>query len=121
MPDSRVLDGASLYFGDRVDNEMVKLLLFDFLTPENLRVDLMSSTFGRDTDVTVEEDDEEESDADEEKKADDDDDGAVPIDLADDDDCGEIETVDTSAFGPPQTEPWFGTKVSVCQASSVLD
>lgn len=110
MPDARVLDGTSLYFGDRVDNEMVKLLLFDFLSPENLRVDLMSSIFGRDTDIAAEEDDEEESDAEEEKKTDGDDYGAVPMDLAEDDDCGEIETVDTAAFGPPSVEPWFGTK-----------
>ena len=33
LPAERVLDGASLYFGDRVDNAMVKSLLFDYLTP----------------------------------------------------------------------------------------
>ena len=33
LPAERVLDGASLYFGDRVDKAMVKSLLFDYLTP----------------------------------------------------------------------------------------
>ena len=70
----------------------------------------MSSVFGRDTDVAAEEDDGDESDADEEKKADDDEDGAIPMDLAEEEEDGEIDMVDTSAFGPPQTEPWFGTK-----------
>ena len=65
----------------------------------------MSSVFGRDTDVAAEEDDGEESDADEEKKAYGDDDGAIPMDLVEEEDDGEVDTVDTSAFGPPQTEP----------------
>ena len=50
LPDERVLDGHALLFDDEVDNEMVKHLLFDYFTPQNIRVDLMSSLFGRDSD-----------------------------------------------------------------------
>lgn len=50
LPDERVLDGHALLFDDEVDNEMVKRLLFDYFTPENIRVDLMSSLFGGDSD-----------------------------------------------------------------------
>ncbi|KAL7536578.1 hypothetical protein ACHAXR_008597 [Thalassiosira sp. AJA248-18] len=50
LPEDRVLDGDALLFDDAVDNDSVKSLLFDYLTPENMRVDLMSSLFGRDAD-----------------------------------------------------------------------
>jgi nardilysin len=50
LPDERVLDGHALLFDDEVDNEMVKSLMFDYFTPQNIRVDLMSLLFGRDSD-----------------------------------------------------------------------
>ena len=50
LPDERVLDGHALLFDNEVDNDMIKRLLFDYFTPENIRVDLMSSLFGRDSD-----------------------------------------------------------------------
>ncbi len=50
LPDERVLDGHALLFHDEVDNEMVKSLMFDYFTPQNIRVDLMLSPFGRDSD-----------------------------------------------------------------------
>ena len=50
LPKERVLDGTELLFGDAVDNDTVKSLLFHYITPENIRVDLMSSFFGRDAD-----------------------------------------------------------------------
>ena len=51
LPDERLLDGDSLLFGDIIDNSVVEDLLFNYITPDNTRVDLMSSFFGRDGDA----------------------------------------------------------------------
>ena len=100
LPQNRVLDGDALLFGDEVDNEAVKTLLFDYFTPANLRVDLMSSLFGRDSDYDAEQLTEEE------KK--DDGDMAQPIDVEDDDE--HLVLFDKEKAGPALIEPRFGTK-----------
>ena len=50
LPEERFLDGDALLFDDVVNHLHVKDLLFNYFTPENLRVDFMSSLFGREAD-----------------------------------------------------------------------
>lgn len=85
LPDERLLDGDSLLFGDAVDNAVVKDLLFNYMTPENTRIDLMSSFFGRDGDS----------------------DSTEQVDTS-----GEANKnlFDIAKAGPPTIEPRFGTK-----------
>lgn len=89
LPAERLLDGDSLLFGDLVEHSVVKDILFNFLTPENTRVDLMSSLFGRDGDEDI----------------------AESINEL----CEVCTVEDRDAFdkkkaGPPSIEPRFGTK-----------
>ena len=94
LPDERLLDGSSLLFDDVVDNSVVKDLLFNYLTPQNARIDLMSSLFGRDGD----EDDEPNDDSSEVNE----DEYAEDVDVQHD--------FDIAKAGPPTIEPRFGTK-----------
>lgn len=115
LPDERILDGESLLFDDSVDNEMVKRLLFDYLTPENMRVDLMSSFFGRDgdyNDSTLVEGEEKKED---ESVTDDETGQQMDVDLgcanADgDDDYSPDGLFDREKAGSPSIEPRFGTR-----------
>lgn len=106
LPKERVLDGVELLFDDNVDNDTVKSLLFDYLTPESMRVDLMSSIFGRDADF----DESSMLHSDEEEKKE----GAI-------DEAGEIRnptglceeglpSFNKELLGPAILEPRFGTK-----------
>lgn len=99
LPVERLLDGDSLLFGDVVDNSCVKDLLFNYLTPQNLRIDFMSSLFGRDADFK-----EDAPPSSEEKKADDVDE---MVNASKDD---EDPFFDVQKAGPPTVEPRFGTK-----------
>eukprot|EP00804_Cyclotella_cryptica_P020270 CCRYP_015887-RA/>CCRYP_015887-RA protein AED:0.05 eAED:0.05 QI:160/1/1/1/1/1/6/125/1294 len=99
LPDERLLDGESLLFDDVVENSVVKDLLFNYMTPDNTRVDLMSSLFGRDGD-------------DETNK---------PTDEYDDisaQDNGDRPAFDKENAGPPMIEPRFGTKFWVATLST---
>lgn len=89
LPDERILDGDSLLFDDTVDNSVVKDLLFNYFTPENTRIDLMSSLFGRDG-----------SDETPENKQSDEPDVKKDSDIS----------FDRDKAGPPKIEPRFGTK-----------
>lgn len=91
LPDERLLDGDCLLFDDVVDNSVVKDLLFNYMTPQNTRIDLMSSLFGRDGDDNEREGNTTEIDE-------------VKID-------GDARhTFDVSKAGAPIIEPRFGTK-----------
>uniref|UniRef100_A0A7S4UXX9 Peptidase M16 C-terminal domain-containing protein n=2 Tax=Ditylum brightwellii TaxID=49249 RepID=A0A7S4UXX9_9STRA len=93
LPPERLLDGNSLLF--EYDGDAIKDIVDNFLVPRNARLDLMSSTFGRDADYdgldetnepvneTVNKIDEEE-------------------------DSG--GTFSIESLPPPQKEPMFGTK-----------
>jgi len=108
LPEERVLDGNALLFDNAVDNETAKSLLFDYFTPENMRVDLMSSLFGRDADF-----DDSAIPGEEEKKEDsEDDEGTIqPMDVSDvDDNSSNALLFDSEKAGPPSIEPRFGTK-----------
>ena len=98
LPDERALDGYALLFDDEVDNDMVKRYLFDYFTPENIRIDLMSSLFGQDADYS------DDSTGQEEKKAD-----TVDFDGTNTD-CTESHIFDKVNAGPASIEPRFGTK-----------
>lgn len=105
LPEERILDGDSLLFGAEVDNEAVKSLLFEYFTPGNVRVDLMSSLFGRDAEyndlgIQDEEEKKEESVEDEE--------GIQPMDDGKDDEGYLL--FDKESAGPSSVEPRFGTK-----------
>ena len=91
LPDERVLDGDSLLFDDVVENSVVKDLLFNYMTPNNTRVDLMSSLFGRDGD----------------------DDKNQPTNehyAISEEEHGDTPAFDKENAGPPMIEPRFGTK-----------
>lgn len=92
LPDERLLDGDSLLFGDEVDNLVVKDLLFNYITPRNARIDLMSSLFGRDGDEEISE----ASNKDNE--------------VINDQDGEHHRSFDVAKAGPPMIEPRFGTK-----------
>lgn len=98
LPDERALDGYALLFDDEVDNDMVKRYLFDYFTPENIRIDLMSSLFGQDADYS------DDSTGQEEKKAGSDDFESTNTD------CTKSHIFDKVKAGPASTEPRFGTK-----------
>ncbi|KAL9186105.1 hypothetical protein ACHAXT_005343 [Thalassiosira profunda] len=101
LPDERVLDGDALLFGE-LDNGCVRRLLFDYLTTANMRVDLMSSLFGRDSDEECSPGDQEE------KKEETEDDGtAQPMDVDGED---EPPLFDRVKAGLPSIEPRFDTK-----------
>ncbi|KAL7479898.1 hypothetical protein ACHAW6_005617 [Cyclotella cf. meneghiniana] len=99
LPDERVLDGDSLLFDDIVENSVVKDLLFNYMTPGNTRVDLMSSLFGRDGDDDTNKPTDEHYDISEQ------DHGAKPA-------------FDKENAGPPMIEPRFGTKFWMATLSS---
>lgn len=93
LPDERLLDGDSLLFGDVVDNSVVKDLLFDYMTPENTRIDLMSSSFGRDGDNGITQLD-----------------SSSSGDTIKDEIKPNYPLFDIARAGPPTIEPRFGTK-----------
>ncbi len=110
LPEERVLDGDELLFDDVVDNKTVKDLLFNFLTPQNVRVDLMSSLFGRESnfDEAIENQGKELVDENEDVG----DEGVMkPVDnYFEDDSDDEKETFfDMRKAGIPSVEPRFGT------------
>lgn len=91
LPDERVLDGDSLLFDDTVDNSVVKDLLFNYLTPENSRIDLMSSFFNQDGNDEMPEN--------------------KQSDEVDGEPSGGInDSFDVGKAGVPMIEPRFGTK-----------
>ncbi|KAL7549631.1 hypothetical protein ACHAWF_012904 [Thalassiosira exigua] len=108
LPAERVLDGDSLLFGDSVDNEAVKSLLFDYFTPANTRIDLMSSLFGRDGDFDSE------GAGEEEKKEESETDAPaehISTDLGSPcEDNTQPSLFDMERAGPPSIEPRFGSK-----------
>lgn len=114
LPKERVLDGTALLFDDVVDNRMVKTLLFEYLTPGNVRIDLMSSMFGRDADI----DDSTILHSGEEEKKEgtvDDERTDRPLDadnLLEPINCGDevLPSFGKESAGPPIIEPRFGTK-----------
>lgn len=106
LPDERILDNE-LLLGDEGDNDAAKTLLFDHLTPKNMRIDLMSSLFGRDADFN------DDSGIDEEEKkeeSEEDDEVIQPMDLDDDNDDEDHLIFDKEKAGPASIEPRFGTK-----------
>jgi len=113
LPEERVLDGDELLFDDVVDNETVKDLLFNYLTPQNLRVDLMSSLFGRESNFDEAIKDQRKGNVGEkDEDCEDVDEGVIkPVhDHFEDDSEDEKETAfDTGKAGPPSIEPRFGT------------
>lgn len=89
LPPERLLDGPHLLFG--FDAAAISSLL-DCMTPQNARIDLTSSSFGRPADFGV-------------VIAEDSTDTLVTdLQIAD-----EMELFDASVAGPPQIEPMFGT------------
>lgn len=94
-----MLDGDSLLFDDVVENSVVKDLLFNYMTPENTRVDLMSSLFGRDGDDDTNKPTDEQYDIIEQ-------------------DHGVKPAFDKENAGPPMIEPRFGTKFWMATLSS---
>ncbi|KAL7436906.1 hypothetical protein ACHAXM_005357 [Skeletonema potamos] len=107
IPTERLLDGDTLLFGDVVDNACVKDLLFNYFTPTNMRVDFMSSLFGREADFK---DDMGVSSNSEEKKADENDEMAVKTDCTTNfgGDAGSV--FDIKKAGAPTIEPRFDAK-----------
>ena len=107
-PDDRILDGNALLFDDEVDNEGVKHLLFDYFTPVNMRIDLMSSLFGRDEDFCGSSD---KLSEDEEKKEEEPEDkGKIqPMDVVEDSCDEDLEPLSFDNKNP-STEPRFDTK-----------
>lgn len=112
LPTERLLDGDTLLFGDVVDNSCVKDLLFNYFTPQNMRIDIMSSLFGRDPNFK---DDAVCSSHSEEKKAEDVDETVIAKDCFLKCDGGEEPVFDIE--GPPTIEPRFGTKFWVQSVS----
>ena len=107
LPEERILDGDSLLFGTEVDNEAVKSLLFDYFTPDNMRVDLMSSLFGRDAeynDLGIQDEEEKKEETVEDEV------GIQPIDDGIDKDDEANQLFDKEKAGPSSIEPRFGTK-----------
>ena len=107
LPEERILDGDSLLFGTEVDNEVVKILLFDYFTPDNMRVDLMSSLYGRDAeynDLGVQDEEEKKEELVEDEE------GIQPMDDGIDKDDEVHLLFDKEKAGPSSIEPRFGTK-----------
>ena len=90
LPDEHILDGDSLLFCDTVDNSVVKDILFNYMTPQNTRIDLMSSLFGRDGDTNEPAD--------------------KICETMSGDDKETLDSFDVTVAGPPRIEPRFGTK-----------
>ena len=108
IPTERLLDSDTLLFDEVVDNACVKDLLFNYFTPANLRVDFMSSLFGREADF---QDDTELVSNGEEKKAEESDEMIVEKEE-------NIEAVfDIEKAGAPTIEPRFETKFWVEEIS----
>jgi nardilysin len=87
LPPERLLDGSALLF--EYDPIAVKELLDEYLTPQNARIDLLSSTFGRAADFEAEEN------------------AVSPV-------SSDVPVVDSKPFkaseaGTPEIEPMFGT------------
>ncbi|KAL7498190.1 hypothetical protein ACHAWT_006084 [Skeletonema menzelii] len=109
LPTERLLDGDTLLFDEVVDNDCVKDLIFNYFTPTNMRIDFMSSLFGRDADF---------KDGvgrllsnSEEKKAEDNDEMTVEKDC-------KATVFDIKKAGAPTIEPRFETKFWVEAISS---
>ena len=93
IPPERFLDGQDLLFEH--DSAAVKDLLNNYLTPSNMRVDIMSSKFGRAAEFDKKAnngEDEDDTNGDEDKPSD-----------------SEKPLVDMSQFGEHEVEPMFGT------------
>eukprot|EP00985_Skeletonema_marinoi_P001098 scaffold448_cov107-Skeletonema_marinoi.AAC.2 len=110
IPTDRLLDGDTLLFGEVVDNDCVSRLLFNYFTPTNMRVDFMSSLFGREADFK---DGTGLSPNSEEKKAEDTDEMTVEKDCA-------VAVFDIEKAGAPTIEPRFETKFWVETISSSI-
>ena len=94
LPADRLLDGTMLLF--EYDPDAIQNLVDSYFTPENARLDLASSTFGRSSEY-------ESLDqvADEQNY--------VVLDAAASDESGIIPIFDPSNASPPSKEPIFGT------------
>ena len=94
LPADRLLDGTMLLF--QYDPDAIQNLVDSYFTPENARLDLASSTFGRSSEY-------ESLDqvADEQNY--------VVLDAAASDESGIIPIFDPSNASPPSKEPIFGT------------
>ena len=110
IPTDRLLDGDTLLFGEVVDNDCVRDLLFNYFIPTNMRLDFMSSLFGREADFK---DGKGLSPNSEEKKAED------SVEMAVEKDCA-AAVFDIEKAGAPTIEPRFETKFWVETISSSI-
>ena len=95
-PPDRLLDGTALLFD--YDPETIRNLVDTYFTPENARLDISSSMFGRSSDYDSIESESFDKDR------------LVLLDPAGFDDAGKLRLFDPVNAGPPSTEPIFGTR-----------